>query len=219
MFCTDLDLLRWESALPAEAAAASQTLFSVPATLEGARLTLDPAQTLNGKPIRVGHLVVLTPRGSDDALHGCYAITSIDSTGRRCELLRVVTLLDPPKARLASGTLAVEATFRTFAAQRLIVGGMLQWMRGIDPRDPVPPLASAELLRKPCVLGTLHLIYAGLAAASPRANADLFVRAELYHRLFREAIEEAGDLDRGVHADAGKCQPTPFTRRRRCFST
>lgn len=51
-------------------------------------------------------------------------------------------------------------------------------------------IINLEALRRPCVLGTLHLIYSALAAAAEEP-AQLIVRAELYERLYRRSLEQA----------------------------
>ena len=45
------------------------------------------------------------------------------------------------------------------------------------------------VLRKPCVLGTLQMIYNAMAVVAPAdERADLIVRAELYERLYRKSL-------------------------------
>lgn len=70
---------------------------------------------------------------------------------------------------------------RTFAAQRQVASDLLARI--------ARPGARAGDLRRAAVLGTLHLIYAALAAAAaPGAGADAIVRRELYERLYRRAL-------------------------------
>lgn len=70
---------------------------------------------------------------------------------------------------------------RTFAAQRRIVSDLLARI--------AKPAAAADDLRRAAVLGTLHAIYATLAAAAaPGREADTVVRRELYERLYRRAL-------------------------------
>ena len=92
----------------------------------------------------------------------------------------------------------------TFGAQRRVVSDLLARL--------ARPGARADDLRRAAALGTLHLIYAALAAASaPGAEADATVRRELYERLYRRALRAV------VAAFAGDDDDAPPRGRPRLF--
>jgi hypothetical protein len=97
---------------------------------------------------------------------------------------------------------AIDLTFaiRTFWPQRQVVSDLLTCAAGIGPETGAPNSAqiiNTEALRRPCVLGTLQMIYGALAAAAAEP-AKFSARADLYERLYRRALAQTRvnlDLD------------------------
>lgn len=185
MFCSDTDLLRWEPTIFAEAAFASQTLLTADCTLAGTTLTLSGAASFETSRVRVGQVAAI----SGTAVNGCYPILSIDSaTTATVSILH--DGLDAPEPEIAPvGTsVGLHVAVRTFSPQRQIVSELLAWMSGIRPETSARVM-NAQVLRRPCALGTLQMIYNAMAAAAPaNESADLVVRAELYERLYRKSL-------------------------------
>jgi hypothetical protein len=83
---------------------------------------------------------------------------------------------------------------RTFWPQRRIVSELLVQAAGVKP-DAISTIMNPDILRRPCTLGALQMIYTALAAAASEP-ANFLVRAELYERLYRRALRNAAvDLD------------------------
>ena len=51
-------------------------------------------------------------------------------------------------------------------------------------------ILNPKALKRPCVLGTLQMIYSAMAAVAADP-AELRVRADLYERLYRRALRSA----------------------------
>ena len=187
LFCTDSDLLLWEPNLLAEAAFASQTLISGTANLSGTTLTI-AAGSLADAHVEPEQVVVL-----GGAVGGVYPIVSIDSA-----TTMTVSILYEGMWRDAAGPTPVAVgtatglTFavRTFWAQRRIVSDLLTQAVGLVPgvtATPPTTIENAEALRRPCTLGTLHLVYSILAAAAD-APEIYRIRQDLYERLYRREM-------------------------------
>jgi hypothetical protein len=180
-FCTDVDLIQWEPNVLREAAFASQTLLAGNAELAGTTLTISEG-SLEDAGIAANHVIVL---GGD--VNGCFPIISVDSATS----LTLSVLYDdmdtivPPVARAPSAVEgSVPFAIRTFWPQRAIVSEILQQAAGAGT------ILDPQTLRRPCVLGTLQLIYSALAAAAPD-EAHFGVRAEIYERFYRRAMRSA----------------------------
>jgi hypothetical protein len=173
MYCTDTDLLRWEPKLFIEAAFVSQTLLISEGTFDGSLLRLGSSAWFDVTCIRPGH-VALIRNGTTVAR----PILSIDEP-----TVATVGIAD----RHPRSAENVRVTVRTFAAQRRIASELLTRMAGIDPALGQRVL-DPRVLRRPCVLGTLHQIYSALSAAAVSDDADLIVRAQLYARLYRKSL-------------------------------
>lgn len=202
MYCTDTDLLRWEPTLFAEAAFASQTLLSADCTLGGTTLTLAGGASFEASRVRAGHVATI----SGTAANGGFPIISIESaTSATVSVLHDgLDALPPLTAPIVDAAAALRVTVRTFSPQRQIVSELLSWMSGIRP-GTAARVMNASVLRRPCALGTLHMIYNAMAAAAMQDSADLIVRAELYERLYRKSLRGVVvelDLDGDGRVDA-----------------
>lgn len=205
-FCSDTDLLYWEPDLFNAAAAAAQTLLSGVAAVSGAAVTLSGVSLPDAQ---VKPLGVISFTGS--TMKGCYPIVSVDSD----TTLTLSVLYDDlfradgtptgnPAAHAGDG-LNQPFAIRTFYPQRRIVTQMLLQAAGVDPDGPEATgcVINAEALRRPCVLGTLQMIYSALAASAAEP-AKLSARADLYERLYRRAMRCAQvqiDTDADGQAD------------------
>lgn len=183
IYCTDADLLSWEPDLPREASFAAQTLLSsAAASLDGTTLTLASGSFIDQR-IRAGHVAVLS-----GTVSGCYPILSVDSA-TTCTISALHEgLLDNPPTTAPAGTAAsVSVTVRTFAPQRIVTCEMLTRLGGVDPASR-QRITNVSAMKRPAVLGALHMIYSALSAAGGDEAADLIVRAELYEKLFRRSL-------------------------------
>lgn len=173
MYCTDTDLLRWEPALFIEAAFVSQSLLISDGTFDGSVLRLGRSAWFDVARVCPGH-VALIQNGPTVAR----PILSIDEP-----TVATVGIAD----RHPRPAENVRVTVRTFAAQQRIASELLTRMAGIDPTLGQRVL-DPRVLRRPCVLGTLHQIYSALSAAAVKDDADLVVRAQLYALLYRKSL-------------------------------
>ena len=189
-FCTDTDLLHWEPNLLREAAFASQTLLSGAGDLAGTTFTVDapPGASLLAAHVAADQVIVLTGGTS-----GSYPIVSVNSATQ----LTLSVLYDglypvggiPGAASPAGSALDLNFVIRTFWPQRRVVSDLLLAAAGLDPTrtDLDLVVTNPQALRKPAILGTLHMIYSALAAAAAEPAA-LASRADLYERLYRRAL-------------------------------
>ena len=200
-FCTDIDLLRWEPNLFAEAAFASQTLMSGTCDLAGTTLTIS-AGSFTDSHIEPDQIVVLT-----GAVAGSFPVKSVDSaTALTVSILYDGLFADTPAASPVGSATGLSFVLRTFWPQRQVISEILQQAAGIIPGDP--KFAAAQILnplalRRACVLGTLQLIYSALSAIAD-APTEYQVRAELYQRLYQREMRSTQveiDLDNDGHAE------------------
>lgn len=192
-FCTDTDLLYWEPGLFRDAAAASQVLVSGIAGVSGTAVTVAGVPPLADAGVRPLGVIQF----SGTALSGCFPIVSVDSDTD----LTISVLYDglfpadgsagtPAHVGVAAGQ---AFAVRTFFPQRQVVTQMLLQAAGVDPSagaDAEGRVVNAESLRRPCVLGTLQMIY-NAVAASATEPAKPAARADLYERLYRRAMRSA----------------------------
>jgi hypothetical protein len=208
-FCTDIDLLHWEPNLLRDAAFVSQTLIAGTGALDGTTFTLSAGSLTSAKVARDMAIVL------DGPVNGCFPITSIDSETELTISVLYDRLSAPaadeqgseevaaPEAVAVAAAAAPSIAFsiRTFKPQRLIVSELLAQAAGTDRarRNEVPAqITSPSVLRRPCALGTLQMIYSALAAAAGEDAAHLATRADLYERLYRRALRSTTvsiDLD------------------------
>lgn len=182
MFCTDTDLLRWEPQIPAEAAFSTQTLLNTTGSVSDTTLTI-ASGSFEAARVRAGFIACLS-----GAVSGCFPIVSVDSAVA-CTLSVMYDGLDeaPPLPVSPGSSAGLTVAIRSFFTQRRIVSDLLSRMAGVEPGGP-RSIVNVEDFRKPCVLGTLHMIYNAMSTASFENRADLLIRAELYERLYRKSL-------------------------------
>lgn len=182
MLCTDIDLLRWEPHLAAEASFSTQTLLSTTGSVSGTTLTISTG-SLGAAHVRAGFIACVS-----GAISGCFPILSIDSE-TTCTLSVIYDGLDETPALPVSPGAGADLTvaIRSFYPQRRIVSDLLMRMAGVEPGGS-RSIVNVEAFRKPCALGTLHMIYNAMSTASFDNRADLLIRAELYERLYRKSL-------------------------------
>jgi hypothetical protein len=204
IYCTDVDLLHWEPNLFRDAAFASQLQLAGTGDLNGTTFTLD-AGSLAAAHVAANQVIVLT-----GTVSGSYPIVSIDGATQLTLSVMYDGLYPETGAGVASpvGTaLDLGYAIRTFWPQRKVVSDLLTRAAGIGPETDAPAVAqvvNTEALRRPCVLGTLQMIYSALAAAAAEP-ANFSTRAELYERLYRRALAQTRvrmDLDGDGREDA-----------------
>jgi hypothetical protein len=190
-FATDIDLLHWEPNILKEASAVAQTILTGTGTLSGTTFTTD-TNLLNDANVTAEHAIVIGP-----PVDGTFPISAVTAD----DTLTLSILYDqlypdqgsPDPWQGASGS---DLTYhiRTFWPQRRIVSELLLQAASVKP-DAVQIIMNPEILRRPCTLGALQMIYTALAAAASEP-ANLLIRAELYERLYRRALRNAAvDLD------------------------
>jgi len=186
-FCTDVDLLHWEPNLFRDAIFASQQLLSGTGDLNGTAFTITTGSFTDAH-VAANQVIVL-----DGAVAGSYPIVGVDSATQ----LTLSVLYDGLFPDSGSGTASPAGTaaglsfgIRTFWPQRRVVTDLLLRAAGIDPQSAILPasaIINTEAMRRPCVLGTLQMIYNALAAAAA-SPTNFQVRADLYERLYRRAL-------------------------------
>jgi hypothetical protein len=197
LFCKDLDLLYWEPGVLKDATFASQVLTGGTGDLSGNLFTLTTGPTFTGQNVEAGQVMVLS-----GSIAGCYPIAQVLST-IQVRITPLYAELFPdegsPPAPLTVGT-ATGLTYavRSFWAQRKVVSDLLSQALGIVPGtedEEAVTILNPEALKTACVLGTLQMIYSGIAAAAADP-AKFATRADLYERLYRRALRQAKvDLD------------------------
>ena len=181
LFATDVDLLHWEPALFREAAPAAQLLLAGTGDLAATTFTLAGGSLLDA---HIGPDQVITVSGS---LAGSYPIVSVDSDTQLTlsVLYEGLSAAEGAPAPTPPGdAVALAYAIRSFWPQRKVVSDLIAHAAGLEAGATI--LNHAEL-RRPCVLGTLQMIYSALAAAAA-TPAPLTARADLYERLYRRAL-------------------------------
>lgn len=177
-FCTDVDLLNWEPNIFRDAPFASQTLLVGTGTLSGTTFTIDTG-SFEAAGVTAEHVIAL---GGE--VDGCFPITSVDGTTAIS-----ISVMNAPEESLPpiSSAGPIPFAIRTFRPQRAIVSQLIAQAAGIDsPDGNVPSLLNANVLKRPCTLGTFQLVYSALAAVAEDDRASQ--RAEFYERLYRRAL-------------------------------
>ena len=199
IFCTDADLLHWEPDVLRDAAFASQTLAIGTGDVAGTLFTRTAGASFVTQQVQPGHVLVL----SGTAV-GCYVITDAPN-GNQLQISVLHADLFPDTGTAAAlvgrSADATGATYaiRTFWAQRRVVSDLLMQAVGLVPGSAAAArpdvILNPESLRRACVLGTLQMVYSACAAAA-NEPARFSVRADLYERLYRRALQRAQvDLD------------------------
>jgi hypothetical protein len=203
IYCTDVDLLHWEPNIFRDAAFASQLQLSGTGDLSGTTFTLDTG-SLAAAHVAAHQVIVLS-----GTIAGSYPIISIDGATQ----LTLSVMYDglypesgPTVASPVGTAIDLGYAIRTFWPQRQVVSDLLTRAAGIGAEADAPAgaaIINTEALRRPCVLGTLQMIYSALAAAA--AEPPMFAaRADLYERLYRRALAQTRvqvDLDGDGRAD------------------
>jgi hypothetical protein len=198
-FCNDADMLYWEPDVMRDATFASQTLATGAGDLAGTVFTKTTGPSFLAQHVEPGHVLVL----SGTAV-GCFVITDVPNG---TQLAISILHNDPfpgdtgvPFDPVAPQPDATGATYaiRTFWAQRKVVSDLLMQAVGIVPGTAAAEataILNPEALRRACVLGTLQMVYSAIAAAATDP-ARFSLRADLYERLYRRALQRAQvDLD------------------------
>lgn len=185
-FCSDVDLLRWEPTLFRDAGFVSQTLMNGTGAISGATLTI-AAGSFTAARVESGGVVTL------GAPHdGCLAILSVDSA-TQLTLSPLAPGIDdePPLAGLPPSGVDLPFTIRTFWAQRRLVSDLIRACALVEESIDAgaPAVVQAPGVRRACALGALQMIYNALAA--PGDTPHHAVHADLYERLFRQAVRRA----------------------------
>jgi hypothetical protein len=206
LFCSDVDILKWEPNLLADAAFASQLLMTGTGNLSGSAFTIGSG-SFSASHVEAGQVIVLA-----GAIAGCYPIVSVDGA-TQLTLSVLYEGLAPTNGSPAPSPIgtASDLTYsvRTFWAQRKVVSDVLSHAAGVGPESARPDgavIMNPEALRRACAMGTMQLIYSALAAASAEPGA-LNLRALMYERQYRRAIERARvevDLDGDGRADVAR---------------
>lgn len=184
-FATDTDLLHWEPSLFIDAASAAQLLLTGTGTLSDSLFTIDSG-SLESAQIKPDQVIVL-PLPID----GCFPILKVESDTELTlsvlyDQLNPDEMPDPVSPGEATG---LEFHIRTFWPQRQAVSDQVLQASGIEPAD-VSQILNPRVLRRPCVLGTLEMIFSTLATGSD--ESEYFAnRARLYERLYQRALRNA----------------------------
>jgi len=203
-FCDDTDILDWEPDIFRDAAFASQLQCSGQGDLDGTAFT---ASGVSFAAAGVAPRQVLTLSG---AVSGCYPIVSVDGPDRlTVSIMHPALDSSPPRALPVGSASGLTFAVRNFYPQRRIASELLRGLAGAG-HDAPPTILNPAVLRRPCLLATLHMIYNALAAAAAEPMS-LRLRADLYERLFRRSLAQVR-----VHLDAdGDGRPDTV----RCLAT
>jgi hypothetical protein len=196
-FCTDVDLLHWEPALLRTASFVSQTLMSGTGSLAGTTFTITSGS------FTAAHVEADQAISLDGTIGGSFPIVSVDSSTQLTLSVLYDQLFDEnPEASPITSAPDLPFTVRTFWPQRRVVSEMLISASSISIDDD-SQISNRDALKRPCVLGTIQMIYSALAAAASDP-ANLLARADLYERLYRRALRNTRvelDLDGDGNAD------------------
>jgi hypothetical protein len=196
IYCNDVDLLRWEPQLFRDAAMASQVLLSGSGDLNGTAFTI-ASGSFSDSAVRAGDVITLeAPIAASLAVVAVVSDTELTVSVLQGDLFPSDgSAVTPVGAGLATG---VGFSVRTFMPQARIVSQMLRQAVGVELPgnfDPPPAILTPEAMTRPCVLGTLQMIYSAMAAVAGD-SAMLAVHADLYRRLYGRALRTmAVDLD------------------------
>lgn len=203
-YCDDVDLLDWEPEIFRDAAFASQLQLAGQGDLDGTLFTISEASFTDAGVVP-RQVICLS-----GAVSGCYPIVSVDSATRITVSVLHSALHSPAPFPVAVGSAAgVIFAIRNFHPQRKMASEMLRRIAGAG-ENGAPTVTNSAVLRRPCVLATLQIIYNALAAVSAEPLA-LRLRADLYERLYRRALAQVRvelDSDGDGRADTVRCLST-----------
>lgn len=184
-FCTDIDLIHWEPNICRDAAFASQTLITGTADLSGTTLTIASGSFID-RHVEPNQVIVLS-----GSISGSFPILTINSaTDLTISILYDGLFSGEPTASAVGAATGLTFAIRTFWPQRQMVTEILTQAVGIipdDPRTANATILNPEALRRPCIFGTLQLIYSALSAVAD-APKEYAVRATVYQRLCQRAM-------------------------------
>jgi hypothetical protein len=187
-FCTDIDLLHWEPNICRDASFAAQTLMTGTANLAGTGVTISSG-SFTDSHIEPGQVLVFS-----GTVAGSFPIFSVNSaTTLTISVLYDKLFDETPEASPVATATGLTFVIRTFWPQRQVVSEILQQAAGLipgDPRSANATILNPQSLKRPCVLGTLQLIYSALSAVSG-APAEYATRTALYERLYQRALRSA----------------------------
>jgi hypothetical protein len=144
--------------------------------------------------IAAGQVITIT---NSPIVAGCYPIVSVNSsTELTLSVLYEGLRANPPVPSPIGTATDLDFSICTFRPQIDIVSQMIDEAAGVAGATVTNP----EVLRAPCVLGTLQMIYRALAATA-EDPVPLLVRADLYERLFRNALRTAAAVELDTDAD------------------
>jgi hypothetical protein len=184
-FASDIDLLQWEPNIMSDAAGAAQTLVSGSGNLVDKVFTITSGGSLLEARVTDDHVIVLS-----GAISGSYAVFNVNGSAA-LTISVLYDQLDVAGPEEASPWVQGQANglnfvIRTFWPQRKSVSERLLQAAGITPGS-AGMIVNPQVLRRPCALGTLQVIFSALASAS-ESPASLTARAELYEKLYRRSL-------------------------------
>jgi hypothetical protein len=165
-FATDLDLLHWEPNIFRDAAFASQQLISGTGDLVGTRFTLSAGSLIDAH-VAANHVIALSGE-----IAGSYPIIQVNSATELTLSVLYDGLFPDEGDGVASPVGSASGlgfAIRTFWPQRSVVTDLLLRAAGLDldsRAEAVAKIINPQVLRRPCTLGTLQMIYSALAAAA-----------------------------------------------------
>jgi len=187
---TDIDLLHWEPNIMIDASAAAQPLLNGSGSLDRTVFTIASGSLIDAH-VSAGHVIVLS-----GTIAGSFPVVSVTNA----TTLVLSTLYDDLESAQSaappgSGS-GLNFAIRTFWPQRRTMTDLVLQAARIKSAD-VTKILNPDVLRRPCTLGTLHMIYSGLASGSDKPS-DMLARADLYERLYRRSLRSTTlelDLD------------------------
>ncbi len=187
-YATDKDLLHWEPNVMIDAATVAQHMVSGSGTLEGTTFSISESGdvTLADAHVAAGHVIVFT----GETISGSFPVLSIvNPTKLSLSVLydQIIAPVDEAPASAVGWGEALNFVIRTFYPQRSAATEAVLEAARIKPDDAESKILNPTALRRPCVLGTLQLIHAGLAAGAEDPTHEL-AQSDLYGRLFYRAL-------------------------------
>jgi hypothetical protein len=154
-------------------------------TLAGTLFTIDSG-SLEAAQIAPNHVIALAA-----PVDGCFPVLKIESD-TSLTLSVMYDQLDPtfaegsPEAVSPGEGTGLNFHIRTFWPQRMATSREILMAAGVAEAD-IGQITNPQALVRPCVLGTLFMIFTALASGAEDAAA-LLNRAQLYERLYQRAV-------------------------------
>jgi hypothetical protein len=185
-YATDKDLLHWEPNIFTDAASVAQTMLSGSGNLEGTVFSIvsSGSVTLGDAQVATGNVIVFS-----GAINGSYPIVEIVNPTKLAVSVLYDRIIEQPSLLPAppGWSDGINFAVRTFWPLRSVVSRAILEAARIQPENADAMILNPELLRRPCVLGTLEMIHSAVAASAD-APAEALGRAELYQSLYRRAL-------------------------------